>query len=241
MFQHCILTYSDYNSGQRIGLYRSYSEISRVKEFLSEVQELKDKYKHVKFGMHHLLTQSKSWESVIEYDKFFCDVTPVYDIEQFKKYIEGGIKIQPIDIAKLMITKKHYTNLQIEKLIYFFYCAYLEMFQEEIFDEDFQAWQYGPVIPSVYDELKRFGRSKIGFGNEKDIEIIAYSRLIKTPQYDKIIQALDRVMQEYGDLSASVLVDKSHIEGGPWDIVYRKGCGNGNIIPKKMIREYLKA
>lgn len=47
-------------------------------------------------------------------------------------------------------------NLKLQKLLYYFYAKNLVENKENIFDEKFEKWQYGPVLPSVYHSYKQF-------------------------------------------------------------------------------------
>ena len=48
-------------------------------------------------------------------------------------------------------------NLKLQKLLYYFYAKNLVDGQDNPFDEKFEMWQYGPVLPSVYHSYKQFG------------------------------------------------------------------------------------
>ena len=53
------------------------------------------------------------------------------------------------------------TPMQVQKLVYFAHGWYLGLFGEPLIKESVQAWSYGPVIPSLYQEFKRFGNQGI--------------------------------------------------------------------------------
>ena len=46
------------------------------------------------------------------------------------------------------------TNLKLQKLLYYIQGWHLGLYHESIFDEDFEAWIHGPVVPSVFQEFK---------------------------------------------------------------------------------------
>src|SRR5882762_236012 len=56
---------------------------------------------------------------------------------------------------------KHLTPLQLIKLVYIAHGWYLALTQKPLISEQAEAWQYGPVIPSLYQEFKGFGNSFI--------------------------------------------------------------------------------
>lgn len=48
------------------------------------------------------------------------------------------------------------TNLKLQKLLYYTQAWNLALFDAPLFDEDFQAWVHGPVLPSQYHRFKDF-------------------------------------------------------------------------------------
>lgn len=48
------------------------------------------------------------------------------------------------------------TNMKLQKLVFYTQAWHIAVFNEEIFDEDFQAWVHGPVLPSLYEKYKSF-------------------------------------------------------------------------------------
>lgn len=63
------------------------------------------------------------------------------------------------------------TNLSLQKILYFIHMFYLGEERKTLINEDFEAWMYGPVIPSLYNQFKRFGADPIRniFYDTKDI------------------------------------------------------------------------
>lgn len=48
------------------------------------------------------------------------------------------------------------TNLKLQKLLYYAQAWHLVYNRAPIFDEDFQAWVHGPVLPSQYQRFKKY-------------------------------------------------------------------------------------
>ena len=64
------------------------------------------------------------------------------------------------------------TPMKLIKLTYLAYCWYLALSNKDrLINEKAQAWDFGPVFPSLYRELKSYGRrtinSKINVANEE--------------------------------------------------------------------------
>jgi uncharacterized phage-associated protein len=76
--------------------------------------------------------------------------------------------ISPKNIAKyfLLLSQRDgelITPLKMQKMIYFAYAVYLlqKKGRDKLFQERIEAWPSGPVIPSLYRDLKRYGFSSI--------------------------------------------------------------------------------
>ena len=88
--------------------------------------------------------------------------------DEFK--FEGREEVyMPCHIANAFLEKSFNTrsykkykidNLMLNKLVYLTYGYGLALLKQKIFYEDIQAWQYGPVIPSIYHEFKSFKKKK---------------------------------------------------------------------------------
>ena len=55
------------------------------------------------------------------------------------------------------------TNLRINKLLYFAQAWYMARFDKPLFEEDFEAWDWGLVIPSIYKKYKENGKNNIDY------------------------------------------------------------------------------
>lgn len=71
-------------------------------------------------------------------------------------------KYDAIDVAEYVLwyceneLNKAITNLQLQKILYYIQGEYLAVYKEPLFDNDMEAWDYGPVIPDVYYEYNQF-------------------------------------------------------------------------------------
>lgn len=129
------------------------------------------------------------------------------------------------------------TQLKLIKILYFAYGWVLATMNEKLFDEPIEAWKYGPVVPSVYHEFKRFGKSQIDcFSTTLNLDNFD----IVTPYVRKSEQSttvLEKVWDIYKHLSAPALVRLSHEKDSPWDKHYADGV-MGIKIPDDDIKPY---
>ena len=57
------------------------------------------------------------------------------------------------------------TNLKLQKLLYYAQAWHLAHFGSPLFSDDIEAWQYGPVIKSIYQKYSKFGNQPIKVTN----------------------------------------------------------------------------
>ena len=114
-----------------------------------------------------------------------------------------------LDIANKIITKTDLehgdtiSNLKLQKMLYYQQGFHLAYFGTPLFDEDIVAWQYGPVVPSVYKEYKSFESNSISTSEEG----ISLS--------DDEEELFNNVYEEYNQFSAVALMKMTH-EESPW-------------------------
>lgn len=113
------------------------------------------------------------------------------------------------------------SNLQLQKILYFCQVESYRIRGKQLFDDDFEAWRYGPVIPGVYRIFSVFGGLKI------NRRISGGTRL----SFDDS-QLVERVARALRRLRPWELVDKTHSKGSPWDLT-----DSGSTIPKTLIAQ----
>ena len=120
---------------------------------------------------------------------------------------------------------KAFSNLQIQKLLYLGQMFYLGENGTPMFDDDFEAWKLGPVVPSVYQRAKIYG--------SRPVENLFTDSCL--PQGSPERKMLERVLGELPDKSPWKLVAITHWDKGAWARNYTNG-DFGSLIPKDDIR-----
>ena len=116
-----------------------------------------------------------------------------------------------IDIAKKIVCRTDVlhgdtiSNLKLQKLLYYMQGFHLAWFGTPFFNEPIEAWTYGPVVPEVFQEFKRYKHRAINPERYSD-------SLVLTGEEQ---QLFDRVYSEYNRFSAVTLMNMTHTEG-PW-------------------------
>ncbi|RYE90398.1 MAG: DUF4065 domain-containing protein [Cytophagaceae bacterium] len=64
-------------------------------------------------------------------------------------------------IQKSLDTGVEVTPMKLLKLVYISHGWSLALLNEPLINEAVEAWTYGPVIPSLYQELKEYGRERV--------------------------------------------------------------------------------
>lgn len=137
-----------------------------------------------------------------------------------------------LDISRYILTKckrdEHLINaMQLQGILYYAQCEFIKTYGEPLFDDDFEAWKFGPAISAVYYEYSHMGAFKIG-ADYKD--------------YDKILKDMDEY--EIATLN-DVIISKREINAldlmyeisKPWEKVFDNGEGVGEIINKEEMCE----
>lgn len=134
------------------------------------------------------------------------------------------------EIAKKIIAQSNpdcgdtITNMKLQKLLYYMQGFHLAFFDEPLFEDEIEAWMYGPVVPSVYEEYKACGSA--GLDVNSDDVIISLN--------EEEEDMFNQVYEAYGQFSALKLMNMTHAEA-PWRLAHP---GYGNIISKDSIKAY---
>lgn len=102
--------------------------------------------------------------------------------------------------------KASLTHKKLQKLLYYAQAWNLVFNGDKLFDEPIQAWVHGPVVPSLYHELKKFGYNKFEVSDGTPVPTFR----------DENQQVIDSVWATYGlNYDADYLEMLTHSEL-PW-------------------------
>lgn len=119
------------------------------------------------------------------------------------------------------------TPLQIIKLVYYAHGYHLALTEKPLLTETVQAWDYGPVVPSVYHGLKKFGAQKVpkeAFPND--------GLMYAEPADANSRKILDRILEVFGPFSGGELSAMTHRPGTPWYIMTQEIKTFGETLPR---------
>lgn len=137
--------------------------------------------------------------------------------------------------------------LKIQKLVYISHGWHLALSGGKplVSDEYVEAWQYGPVFPSVYHEFKHYGASPI-LDYATDYKLVKRKFKLVTPRVEtddvNAVALLGRIWKVYGRFSGTQLSGMTHAPGTPWAIVWNENKDMRNVhIPNELIcKHYLR-
>lgn len=130
------------------------------------------------------------------------------------------------------------SNLQLQKLTYFCYgIALAKEIKLLNVENPFEAWPLGPVNRDLYFSLRQFQDGSIPRDYIHHLSHV-YNHNTYTPEERDVIA---ETLKKIGHLSAFKLVDLSHLPDSPWDITFKNGAGNGDIIPDHLIQNYFSS
>ena len=142
------------------------------------------------------------------------------NIMMYEEYT--ALEIAKYIINKCTIDNRPITNLQLQKILYFLQREYLVNQKKCLFEDEIQAWQFGPVVPEVYYQYCGFGSGVITMKydimlDENDVKIV------------------NPIIEEKRTKNPWDLVSETHSYGKPWFIVFKGGEGNKDNISKELI------
>jgi uncharacterized phage-associated protein len=123
------------------------------------------------------------------------------------------------------------TPMQVLKLVYIAHGWSLGLDGAPLIEQPVEAWQYGPVIPELYNAVKKFGASTVqgplplGFGSRGDT---------LTPDQEALVNDVFKI---YGNMGGLALSRITHAAGTPWSQTYKPG-NFGAVISRDLIQDH---
>jgi uncharacterized phage-associated protein len=135
--------------------------------------------------------------------------------------------------------------MKVQKLVYFAHGWYLAFTGKPLLNEPVEAWKFGPVIPSLYQTLKRYGSESVttplaewewrGLNAQlKECSIDDGPDPAENEQAKRIVK---RIWDVYGNFTAVQLSNLTHFEHGPWNQTPNKNRQH-TVIDQEKIRQF---
>lgn len=111
------------------------------------------------------------------------------------------------------------TPMKLQKLLYFVSCEYVKATDCDLLSEDFCVWQYGPVLPSVYNEFKSFRGNRITeYAKDADGNSFAYNEATSP----NLRASIDRIWMFFKSKSGVELSLITHEDGSGWSRAFEQ-------------------
>lgn len=135
-----------------------------------------------------------------------------------------------LDLAKYIVYKcvrenQPISNLKLQKILYNIQKFNLNEYNRPFFNDSIEAWQFGPVVPSVYYHYCGYGAMPITNSTESFPVELSFN------------QTINNIIEIKRQLSPWQLVAETHRPDGAWSKVYQNGQGNHRIMPLRLIKE----
>ncbi len=139
--------------------------------------------------------------------------------------------VSSFEAAKYLcsLSKWQLSNLKLQKILYLADLNFLGNTGNRLIDEDFEAWDYGPVLTSLYHRCKPFGSKDVPnvFWGVNDLEKTSPEALM-----------LNRAWEKLRSQTPGQLVANTHWERGAWVKRYVPGAKGIKISTVDMCEEY---
>ena len=133
--------------------------------------------------------------------------------------------------------------MKLQRLLFLAQAHYLGEYGKPLYNEEIEAWYFGPVVSSIHHQFKKFGIF--------DIEDYAFNiyplGAADLPGDEEDRKYLDKIWDLYSHKQTSELTKLTHAKGGPWRSTvnrYYDKYGNqppmGVTIKKDDIEEFYK-
>lgn len=119
------------------------------------------------------------------------------------------------------------TPMQLLKLVYIAQGYMLQRTGQPLIREPIEAWQYGPVVRSLYQAIRDFGASPVTHVP------FAPNTTFTTEE----LSAMSDVARIYGSADAVTLSSATHQPGTPWSVTWATR-GMNSVIPNEDIRNF---
>lgn len=117
--------------------------------------------------------------------------------------------------------------MQVLKLVYICHGWMLALYHRPLIKDEIQAWQYGPVIPSLYNKVRGFKSGPVA--------------AISAPAREELDAAetdlVRQVYELYGHMSGPALSRITHAKGTPWELTYEPNSF-GLVINDDLIEDH---
>lgn len=116
--------------------------------------------------------------------------------------------------------EKDISPMKLQKILYIVYKEYYKRTGRLLFGEQIEAWKYGPVVRSVYDEFKEYGSNAI---KRYYVDETGTAFEANEEASQQLKSVLDTVWEKYKGFDGIRLSEFTHKEGTAWYKAVKNG------------------
>lgn len=135
--------------------------------------------------------------------------------------------------------RRQLTHMQLQKLVYLAHGWNLAVNGRELIEDEFEAWEFGPVVRKLYNALARYGKnyvsSLIRWGDDTPFSADD-DGVARAPLDAQELAVVDKVWEQYRGFEAFQLSALTHAKRSPWEKYYEKG--KNRVIDNNAIWDY---
>lgn len=120
------------------------------------------------------------------------------------------------------------TNMKLQKLVYIAHGYCWAILNRPLINNDVHAFEFGPVIPTLYNRLKKYGSSPVESPVQTDNPELSENGLAEN--------LVKRVWDAYKNLGALKLSAITHESNTPWEETWQ--TNRYGIIPPDAIKKH---
>lgn len=150
-----------------------------------------------------------------------------------------------LNVANTMLNIANDRNISInlqklQRLMYFAQGWSLALFDSPLIKEHVEAWELGPIFPTVYHEFKYLGNDPINSvavrWDARDKKSVPYEPVLD----QNVLFFLNDLFNKYGNFTSIELSKMATVRGGPWESFRTPNMYRNTNIPEKMIVSFFK-
>lgn len=122
------------------------------------------------------------------------------------------------------------SNLELQKILYIAHMLHLGLHEQPLVQDNFQAWELGPVHPILYHKAKVFGANPV-----QNI----FRSVPNLDEHNLETKTLNATFNAVAEFTGSRLIAITHCDYGAWAKNYKPGA-YGIVIPNEDIFEEYK-
>ncbi|MBM7824576.1 putative phage-associated protein [Arcanobacterium pluranimalium] len=122
-------------------------------------------------------------------------------------------------LSRSFAEKIYISSMKLQKIMYFVASEYQKVMKSDLLEESFSTWAYGPVVYSVYDEFRSYGKNGI---KRYARDARGKTLIIDEAQDIELKVALDRVWDKAKHKTGIELSKITHIKDSAWDKAFQR-------------------